>query len=260
MRKICLKIGSTNTTYIAPAIELYKKGVFDYIELYVNPGSMKDYLKCWRKEDFPFLLHAPHSYSGFNMSLKDFELRNKHTLIEIDSFRTALKPKLIIFHPGIQGSIDETLRQIILFKKDFPEIFNLAILENKPKISLNGEICLGASPEEMERLLHETGLGFCLDIGHAICYAAWAKNKFEVVIERFLKLNPIVFHLSDGDISSQTDSHLNFGKGNFDLYRLIEMIPYNAYVSIETNKDKKSNLKDFKNDVTIFKKMCNLND
>lgn len=254
MHKIGLKIWSTNTSYIIPALELYKKGVFSYIELFIVPGSAKELLQRWRKEDFPFMLHAPHSYSGFNLSLSDFELKNRLLMKEIDSFRIVLNPKQVIFHPGSQGSLDETIRQINLLKKDFPEVFDLAILENKPKIGLNGENCMGASPEEMERLLIETSLGFCLDIGHAVCYAAWARIEIETVIENFLKLNPIIFHLSDGDIDSQTDSHLNFGKGNIDLCRLIQMIPSNAYVSIETDKDEKLNLKDFENDAAYFKK------
>lgn len=104
----------------------------------------------------------------------------------------------------------------------------------------------------MRRVLFETGLGFCLDIGYAICYAAWAGIGLEEVIKCFMKLNLKVFHLFDGDISSQIDSHLNFCKGDFNLSRIIQMIPANSYVSIETKKNSKLNLNDFERDVEYF--------
>ncbi len=254
MHKIGLKVWSTNISYIIPAAELYKKKLFNYIELYVVPSSIKEYLKWWRSVEFPFFLHAPHSYSGFNLSLRDLESQNRLLLKEIDSFRIALNPKQVIFHTGIKGSIDETVRQIKLFKNEFPKLFDIAILENKPKLGINNELCICASPDEMKIILLKTGLGFCLDMGHAIYYSAWAETGWEKVINLFMKLGPNVFHLSDGDINSKIDLHLNFGKGNFDLCRIIQMIPSDAYLSIETKKNSKLNLNDFERDVKNFNK------
>lgn len=250
-----LKLWSSNTFYIKPALELYRQGAFDYVELYVDPGSGKDCLGQWRECGLPFFLHAPHSYSGLNLSQRKGQSENLRILKEVESFRLALKPKFVIFHPGILGSINETVHQINDMKKKFPDIFNLAIIENKPKIGLKGEICIGASPEEIERIIKETGLGFCLDIGHAICFAAWAQIGWEEALDQFMKLGPKVYHLSDGNVNSHTDSHLHYGDGNYELNKIIKLIPSDVYVSVETDKDPELHLKDFERDVNYLKNL-----
>lgn len=259
MHKLGLKIWSTNDFYIKPAIELYDRKIFDYLELYVVPGSAAEYLTRWEEVDLPMVLHAPHFNAGFNLSLKIVELNNRSLIREVEAFRKALDPKDIIFHPGTNGSIDETIRQVKIFEKEFPSLFDLAVMENKPKMGIKGEVCVGASPEEMKELVDKTGLGFCLDMGHAICYATWKGVEYKNVIRQFMKLNPKIYHLSDGHIHSQTDMHLNFGKGNFNLQEIISVIPQNAYVSIETIKKSQSDLNDFKEDALYFRKCAQMN-
>lgn len=252
--KIGLKLWSTNTVCAKRSVELYRRGIFDYIELYVVPGSKEMCLDQWKGKKFSYILHAPHSYSGLNLSLRDSECKNRLLIEEVESFRLTLKPAKIIFHPGIQGSIYETTRQILMFKEDYPELFDLAIIENKPRIGIKGEECVGASPEEIKRIIQETGIGFCLDIGHAIYYCAWANLPYEDEIDKFLKLKPDVYHLSDGNTHSQTDMHLNFGAGNFELHRLIKKIPKGACITIETYKDMTMDLRDFESDSIYLKK------
>ena len=138
MHKIGLKLWSTNSNLVPPSVDLFQKGFFDYIELYVVPGSAINHLNSWKHIFIPIILHAPHSYSGLNLSLSDRENQNKEIISEVDNFRHTLTPEKIIFHPGIEGSITETIRQIGFFKKKFPELFNIAIVENKPKVGLGG--------------------------------------------------------------------------------------------------------------------------
>lgn len=253
--KIGLKLHSTNVALIPDALRLKKEGFFDYIELFVVPGSKKNCLDQWKEKNFLYVLHAPHSYSGLNLSLGSCESKNRLLIDEVDSFCIALKPAKIIFHPGLQGSTDETIRQILLFKKKYSELFESSVIENKPKIGLKTEVCVGSSPEEIEKIMAETGIGFCLDIGHAIYYSAWAGLKYEEVIDKFLKRSPSIYHLSDGDVNSQTDLHLNFGEGNFELAWILQKIPTDSYITIETNKDMEKNLKDFELDVIYLKKL-----
>lgn len=255
MHKLGLKLWSSNSFYIKPAMDLYNESIFDYVELYVVPGTEEGYLQEWKKTKFLFILHAPHAGAGFNLSLKECELKNRGLIKEVESFRAALNPTQVIFHPGIHGSIEETIRQIAIFRNEFSNLFDLAVIENKPKMGLNGEICVGASPEEMGKILDETGLGFCLDIGHAICYAAWEKSDWKKIVENFMKLSPQMFHLSDGDIDSRTDRHYHFGKGNFDLSRIVELLPSGAYVTIETEKNSKNDLNDFKSDALFLQNL-----
>lgn len=258
MQKLGLKLWSTNVAYIKPAVELYERKIFDYVELFVVPDSIT-YLNKWKEINLPMVLHAPHSNTGFNLSLRSVELKNRNLLKEVEVFCEVLNPKKIIFHPGTNGSMEETIRQAKTLKNEFSGLFKLALMENKPKMGVHGEVCLGASPEEMKKFLDETMLGFCLDMGHAICYAAWKGADYKDVISQFLKLNPEIYHLSDGDIRSKTDMHLNFGKGNFDLKQAISLIPQNAYVSIETEKRSQTELDDFKEDALYFRKCAQLN-
>lgn len=251
-----LKLWSSNWFYLKPASELYVEGVFDYAELYVVPGTSQDFLEQWKEAKFPFFLHAPHSYSGLNFALKKFETANRTLITEVESFRIALNAGLTIFHPGTGGTIEETIRQIKTFKGEFPGLFKSAVIENKPKLGLNGEFCIGASAEEMKQILHETGLGFCLDFGHAVCYAAWKGVGYESILDQFLELQPSIFHLSDGDMNSAIDRHLNFGKGNFELEAMVSRIPSNACISIETPKETGADLRDFETDVTYLRNVC----
>lgn len=259
MHKLGLKLWSSNAFYIEPAIALFDDGVFEYIELYVVPGTEKDYLHQWQNIKIPFLLHAAHSYHGLNFSVREFESRNRDLIKEVESFRKALCPAHVIFHPGIQGSLEESLRQMRTFANEFQNLFDLVVIENKPKIGLKGETCIGASPEEVKNILKETTFGFCFDIGHAICYSAWKHTEYKRIIDQFLELEPKVFHLSDGKMNSQTDIHLNFNCGDFKLNEIIPKIPAGVHVSIETHKKSKSNLDDFLKDIAYFRQCVKRN-
>jgi deoxyribonuclease IV len=251
--RVGLKVWSTNLFFIDPALELYRRKVFDYIELYVVPGSAEQCLGPWHQTGIPFCLHAPHAYSEFNFSLQYHEEKNRRLLDEVQIFFDALQPNCIIFHPGIEGTAEETIRQIGIFRKEYIGVFRRALLENKPRVGINGETCIGASPEEVSLLLRETGLQFCLDLGHAIAYSAWARLQPEDVIDAFLDLCPIVFHLSDGDIHSMTDQHMNLGRGNYNIGGLLKKIPPGSCLSLETEKSPQLNLRDFEEDVQYTK-------
>ena len=250
MHKVGLKLWSTNERYIKAAQDLYKKAVFDFVELHVVSGSRST---LWREADFPFFLHAPHSYSGLNLSIRSLINGNRRAVELVESFRLELDPKYIVFHPGLNGSVDETIHQILTFKNEFGTLFRSALIENKPAIGLKNENCIGASPLEIDRITAETGLGFCFDVGHAICYAAWRNLPGERVIDEFIKLEPRVCHISDGDVRSEKDIHLHLGMGNYGLKRIVRMIPPAVDIVIETDKAHFNDLSDFEKDVSYLR-------
>ncbi len=243
-----LKLWSTNDYYIKSALELFKKKQFDYIELYIVPGSV-DSIPDWEELNIPFILHAPHSLSGLNPSIESCEIRNFELIAEIEEYRKVLNPEFIIFHPGIDGTLEETIRQFCEIRNKFPEIHKCLLVENKPALGLNGENCIGSSPHEIAWIIQKIGSGFCLDIGHAICSANSSKSYWHDVISDFLRLDPTMFHLSDSDIHSEKDAHRNFGSGTFELSEILEQIPEDARITIETEKSSKDNLDDFERDV-----------
>ena len=251
--RLGLKLWSGNVDLQSAAQDLYQKGVYDYIELYVDPRLEEKGLDSWQKLRIPYHLHAPHSYSGLNLSDVQAESSNRKLISLVSQFYRILNPEFVIFHGGIKGSIDETIRQIKNFKKDFPDLFQKALIENKPKIGLNGEICLGASAEEIRNIMNVTGLGFCLDIGHAICYSNWLKEDWKKVLVEFLYLSPKVFHISDGNIQSLADGHEHFGKGNYDFKTIFSLIPHDCFLAIETRHDFKDRLDDFFQDANYLK-------
>ena len=250
-----LKVWSSNACYHAPAKDLYQRGILDYVEVYAEPDTVDRTARSWRDLGIPLVVHAPHAYGGMNLSLPDHEQANRVLIEEVARFDTILGPEHVIVHPGIQGQWQETARQIQVFQKEQPELFSRVLVENKPAVGLKGEICVGASPEDMTLLLEATGRGLCLDMGHALCYAAYARRPYQEVIERFLTLRPAIIHLSDGEMGSVTDKHLNFGEGDFPLDWLISVIPVGVKVSVETHKASRQDLEDFERDARFFWRM-----
>ncbi len=247
MYYIGLKLFSTNSNYVRPALDLYDKGLYQYIELYSFPDSFGDFVHIWKDMHIPFNIHAPHFGDGLNFAKKENEKTNLKLALEALRFADALKAEIVIFHPGVNGEISETARQIIALGD------SRIIVENKPYYG-DGEglICNGSSPEEILHLMNDTGAGFCLDFGHAICSAnARDFNPIEY-IERFIEMKPRVYHLTDGDYTAFYDRHDHYGEGNFPLERLAAMIPPGSYITNEADKNSEENLDDFVKDIGIL--------
>lgn len=251
MLKTGLKLWSTNKEYFEEAKSLFKRKAFDYIELTVVPGSFADYIKIWETIDVPYIIHAPHLLFGMNLSKAKYREQNIKLLEDTMKFADKLHSKHIILHPGTDGYIEETASQI---KKIYDPRM---VIENKPYWGVidKNSICVGNSPQEINFLKENLNIGFCLDMGHAVCSA----NAHEInplsYIKEFLKINPEIFHLTDGDWEGYTDKHLHFGKGSFPLRELLALIPDNAYLTIETEKDFKKSLSDFIEDIDFLKNL-----
>lgn len=249
MYKLGLKLWSINTDYYYDeAIRLYNDGVFDYIELYVLPDSF-DTIKKWEKLKIPFTVHAPHFNQGINLADYDKFDFNKKIFNEVFKWADALQAEYIVFHPGVQGNINETIRQIKILRDE------RMIVENKPPLQIpSRRECRGANLEEIKLIVNEAKLKTCLDIGHAICSANYFNKAPYDYLEEFQKLNPVYYHIADNYIDNIEDQHLNLGGGNYDLHKIFKIINLkNNSVTLETNKKSKINLDDFIEDVNTFK-------
>ena len=252
--KLGLKIWSTNDYYIKEAIDLFSKGIFDYIELFTVQNS-EHFIERWSELNIPYILHAPHSLAGINPAQKKLEAYNLKNIETLEKFRKALNPKYIIFHPGLDGEINETIRQFLILKKEFPEIHKISLIENKPVKGINGEKCIGTNPEEIKSLMNKTEMNFCLDIGHAFCAANSLKIDIWEFFEEMLQLKPSMFHLSDGTNNSELDEHRNYRNGNFDLKKILSFLPKNSIISIETEKTSNKKLKTFTDDAIFLRSL-----
>lgn len=242
-----LKLWSINTdSYYKEAKKIYDQGFFDYIELYVVPNTLETISK-WKKLNIPFIIHAPHSLHGFNLALAEKEQFNLKLADEARKFADSLSAEYIIFHGGCDGSIEEVIRQINLLKEP------RGLIENKPFFPIPNTLglkeCRGASTEEIKLILNDTDFHFCLDIAHAVCSAnAFGFNPYEYIAQ-FEKLQPKMYHISDGDIISVQDQHLSLGKGSYNFSIIFQIINITSgCFSIETQKKSIYNLLDFVDD------------
>jgi sugar phosphate isomerase/epimerase len=67
--------------------------------------------------------------------------------------------------------------------------------------------------------------------------------------------NPKIFHLSDGDTSSEKDIHLNLGEGNFDIRKFLSFIDDGGLVTMETPRNSALRLQDFLKDVHFLRRL-----
>lgn len=248
MLKYGLKLWSTNENYLKEAAKLFKNNLFDYIELYAVPNSFNEYSKVWEKLCIPFVIHAPHFAGGLNFGKKECEAKNLELANEAQKYANLLKADKIIFHPGVAGTIDETIRQIKLLAEP------RALIENKPLNAIDSDLlCNGSTPEEIKKIMEETGIGFCFDVGHAICSAKAHGQEYFGYLREFMGLNPAMYHLTDGNLNNVQDEHKHIGQGDFDIKKIVKMLPSDAIMTIETDKDSEDNLNDFIKDIEAMR-------
>lgn len=241
---IGLKLFSTDNSLIPSAKFLQTKNLFDYIELYAVPGSYSDTISAWKGFNTHFVIHAPHSGHGINFAQADKWGTNEINFNETRRFADTLGAGIIIVHGGNNGTCDEMLRQIKLLDED------RIALENKPRMGIHDETCIGWSPDEFRQTIDSMVIKqTVLDFGHAINAANSLNTDAADLINEFMAFDPKVFHLSDGDSASEKDMHYNLGKGDFKIAELLSVIPKGAFLTIETPRDTLTGLNDFVADV-----------
>ena len=249
--KIGLKLWSTNEHYIPVARDLFTHKVFDYIELFMVPGSMAT-IPRWKELGISYVLHAPHSGMGLNPANPGLRDTNIEMVSQVDTFFSALSPDFVIFHPGVNGDLEESISQFHFFGERFPRMHQKVVIENNPQLGLNNEKCLGAIPAEIRKLSQDTGLGFCFDFVHAICSAQSNNLEWEAVAKDFLSLLPVIYHVSDSHYAEK-DLHKHLGEGELDLLKIFKMLPADCLVTLETPKNSQNDLDDFTKDAEFFR-------
>ena len=243
-----LKLWSINTDYyLTEARRLFEEGVYDYLELYIVPGTLEN-LSKWRKLKIPYIIHCPHFAHGFNLAQTQKQAFNREIFYEVQEYADALQAPLIIIHGGMGGEAEETARQLAALHEA------RALIENKPHhvITKTGErlMCRGTTPEEIDAICRTAGCGFCLDFGHAICSANSHGVPWMEYVQSFLNLGPIMFHLSGiQDAASEIDSHSHISVNEGIVRQILRLVTDGKRISIETNKESRTDLNDFRTDV-----------
>ncbi len=248
---IGLKVWSTNLNYIKPAAELFKRGVYEFIELYAVPGSFKETASAWKALDIPVRLHAPHE---INLSVRDKQKDNLALCRELEEFNKALKAQSVVVHPGLGGDLKATFLQMPFIKEN---LNTRILIENMPYISLEDDVCPGALFEDIKKTIEKFDIGFCFDICHATKAAIYLERDIKKFVERFIELKPEVLHLSDGHLNTIYDEHLSIGGGEFDFAWISDVVRRSgcSFLVLETAKSSKENLDDFARDARKIKSL-----
>lgn len=247
MLKIGIKLWSTNIEVLSQVSDMYSHAIFDYIELYLVPGTFCETVECWNGLKIPIIVHAPHFGHGFNLADKDLKDSNIKIFRDVFRYADRLRTDTIIVHGGNGGEKGETIQQL-KFLKD-----SRVLIENKPKMGLNGKECIGYMPEDLFEIVTECGLrGFVLDFNHAVCAARSLSRDPLDFIEGFLIQNPRMFHFGDGDYCSLVDTHMNLGCGSMPLAKFAARLPQEAIITIETPNDFSRGLCDFEKNKVFF--------
>lgn len=251
MFKLGLKLGSKDTQYTSEILQYYEQGFFQYIELFTLSGTYDETIAYWRQFSIPFGIHAPHSAAGLNLANESDRKKNEPKIAESVRFADELKAKYIIFHSGINGIPNEVVQQLKPFADE------RFLIENKPIRGLDGGTCVGCVYDDLKMIIDGIckGCGFCLDFGHAICAANTLKKDPLAFIDELHKLNPRVYHLTDGDYKSELDSHLHYGKGSFPLKKLLDYVPDGGMVTNEAKRVNLEKLSEFKTDSDFIRKL-----
>lgn len=235
--EIGIKLWTTNINLYPRAVELYRQGKIDYLELkYVLDKS--EQLEILKEGEIPIILHAPNTIDGVDFGDDNFE-KNLKVITEMERIADQLNVTRIIIHPEF-GSIENVLT---FLKKAHSKRL---IIENVPKMTILGP-SLGFSPEILHRFL-ALGYPFCLDFAHAIKSAVAEQVDYKNYLKQFLELNPEMFHFNDGNFETDRDEHLHLGEGNFDLAFLKSIVTQHPHpkVTLETPRH---NLNSFEEDL-----------
>lgn len=236
--KIGLKFWSTNDHYIPLIYKLKEQCSFDFIELFAVPESFESYGKLWKDLDLKYTIHAPHWLFEFNLARSEYEKNNISCFKETKKFADLLESDSIVVHGGVEGTVETTDHQLRLLND------SRIILENMPVKGLKGHNCVGSTVEQVEKLMPAVHGRFCLDISHAVCSANSLHQDPYAYIRKYNQFKPVMYHLSGMSTDSFIDKHLHFWEGDLDIDSVMNAIPFDASIVIETRKESEKNLDD----------------
>lgn len=205
--KYGIKLRTSEIKLMSSAVKLIDRGIFDYVEMLINPMQLD--IAALLEFNVEYVVHAPHETYGVDIGSLE---KRDFTLKMIDfSLKCAdkLNSNLVILHAGTDSA--ENAKKLL---SDYDD--SRIVLENMPRVGINGEACLGYSAEAMKALTGSK-LGTCLDFGHAIKASISLKIDYKEIVQEFLKIKPKIFHISDGNFNTEKDEHLNIGAGVYDF-------------------------------------------
>ena len=240
-----MKIG-VKTYYGEAFLRNFEKKA-DFFEIMAVEGKDYTFLK---KFSNPIVVHAEHQTFGINLADKTKEKQNLSALNFARKIADFSRAKKIILHAGALENKNCSKKNALALIKSLDKrmpIKNI-LIENLPHLPhIN---YFSTTPAEIEKLIKEAGVGFCLDINHAIVTAISLKKDYISFLEEFIKLEPQHYHLGGQRIRARKDAHIALKHSEIDIKEILALLPENAEVTLETEPD----INKTENDLKIIKK------
>lgn len=260
MRKFGVKLWSRdfvkNPEFAAQSVAAVKDGHFEYIELFVLPETYDDFYQKIQAEfkGIDVIIHAPHSVFGLDTGDASRFEKNLADLKASRQYADLLGADIIILHPGFNEEekyLEESIRQFRLIGDK-----RIAV-ENLPTYcSSTGKTLHGTSPAQIKRIIAESSCQFCLDFSHAVCAANACGRDVVGDLTAYQQLNPVMYHLCDGNWHGDCDEHRHYGEGDYPLAKLLnDYTAPETFITMETGHGIPSDIKPWIDDIAYLKNL-----
>jgi len=220
--------------FYSSGIKSYLNKIIDKLDFYETMAVVGRRYHKFRELNMPCVIHCEHDRWNVNLANPRRRRRNRNAVHKAIEVADELDAKHIIVHPGIIENEECCKEQVVDMLREFKD--KRIILENVP-VGTKGIENVGYSYEEMEYLLKKSKSKMLLDFPHAAESAAWRGKNIVEFWKKMIGLKPAHYHLSDTDVHQTYDMHKHLGEGKLPLEKVKELIPKNAWVTLEVPHD-----------------------
>jgi len=245
MIKYGLKLWSNNTTWFEEAVSLYKKGAYDFIEIYSNSTIPHDYAALEKIRHLPvFGTHIGHlDKAGFHkFFLTDDQLEAWKMTTDIADF---FDVKHIIVHPAITHTAETFWENLAKLNDERILVENMPV--NSPFGDPDREF--GAKLEDIGHIREKKEM--CLDVEKAVKASIYHKVPYKEFLKKAVEImKPGYAHISGGNITDPIDQHTDLWEAEFDVAWVRDLLQnqeQDIYLVFETPKNGQDLQNDLKN-------------
>jgi deoxyribonuclease IV len=183
----------------------------------------------------PRVVHMPEKYlDGSLVDMGSLDEGERNRAIEIAKkaidLAERLKASILVCHPGgvyqehkemSHTGLVDSMKQLKAYAGERVDV----LMENMPDIYwYNKELwatCLFKDWKEIRDVLHETGMGMCMDLCHARLYCNSRHIDFNLYVT---VLKPYIRHLHISDALGVSSEGLQIGDGEMDFKSLLKIL------------------------------------
>ncbi|MFA5185763.1 MAG: TIM barrel protein [Patescibacteria group bacterium] len=243
MIKYGLKLWTSNDRKMfEAAADGFRRGEFDFIELYFNQDKPVDEASLDLLRSVPVTIHAPNS-GAFH----EFMLGEEQVAVwrQVAALADRFESQTIVVHPGRNHTVETFFDE--LRKIDDRRI----LIENMPGKDLFDQPMFGHLLDDLERIHEKKPI--CFDFEKATKAAAYQYADYrEYITKCLVALTPDYFHISGGKVGDPTEQHDNLWESDMDFPFIKKVLQDNSAdkdvrLVFETPKDPSGLDNDLKN-------------